>query len=89
MKKALFQRKLNYISLFSSAGVGCFGFKQEDFDCVLTNENIERRLEVQKNNHKCKYNTGYIFGSAENKEIQKEIFNEINNFKKSGRYPKN
>ena len=35
---------LTYISLFSSAGVGCYGFKQEGFECIATNEFIKRRL---------------------------------------------
>lgn len=43
---------LNYISLFSSAGVGCYGFKQEKFNCVAISELIERRLDVQKVNEK-------------------------------------
>lgn len=42
--------KLTYISLFSSAGVGCFGFKQNGFECIATNELIERRLNIQKIN---------------------------------------
>ena len=46
--------KLTYISLFSSAGVGCYGFKQEKFQCIATNELISRRLQVQKDNNKCK-----------------------------------
>ena len=33
-----------YISLFSSAGVGCYGFKQERFHCLATVELLERRL---------------------------------------------
>jgi len=41
-------KKYTYISLFSSAGVGCYGFKMENFECVATNELIERRLNVQK-----------------------------------------
>ena len=45
--------KLTYISLFSSAGVGCYGFKMEGFDCVATNELLPKRLEVQKCNNKC------------------------------------
>ena len=52
--------KYTYISLFSSAGIGCYGFKMEDFECVATNELIERRLNVQRVNHKCKYDSGYI-----------------------------
>jgi DNA (cytosine-5)-methyltransferase 1 len=55
-------KKYTYISLFSSAGVGCYGFKMENFECVATNELIERRLNVQKANHKCKYDSGYICG---------------------------
>ena len=43
-----------YISLFSSAGIGCYGFKLENFDCVATNELIARRLEIQKYNNKCR-----------------------------------
>ena len=27
-----------YISLFSSAGIGCYGFKQENFYCIATVE---------------------------------------------------
>lgn len=37
-----------YISLFSSAGIGCYGFKLEGFECIATNELITRRLEIQK-----------------------------------------
>ena len=54
--------KYTYISLFSSAGIGCYGFKMEDFECIATNELIERRLNVQKFNKKCKYDSGYICG---------------------------
>lgn len=39
--------KPTYISLFSSAGIGCYGFKLEGFDCIATNELIARRLEIQ------------------------------------------
>ena len=53
---------MTYISLFSSAGIGCYGFKQAGFDCVATNELIERRLEIQKFNNKCRYDSGYICG---------------------------
>ena len=27
-----------YVSLFSSAGIGCYGFKQAGFECIATNE---------------------------------------------------
>lgn len=53
-------KNLTYISLFSSAGVGCYGFKMEGFECVATNELLPKRLEVQKCNSKCRYDSGYI-----------------------------
>lgn len=68
---------LTYISLFSSAGVGCYGFFLEGFQCVATNELVERRLAVQRSNNKCKYNSGYILGDIANATIQKRLFNEI------------
>lgn len=74
--------KLTYISLFSSAGVGCYGFKQEKFDCVATNELIARRLQVQKDNNKCKYESGYICGDILKKETKDRIYDEIAFWKK-------
>lgn len=72
---------MNYISLFSSAGVGCFGFKEEGFDGIATSELIERRLNVQKINNKCKYDEGYILGDITQDEIKQQLFDAINNFK--------
>ena len=69
--------KLTYISLFSSAGVGCFGFQLEKFDCIATNEIIERRLAVQRFNKKCKYDTGYVSGDITATETQQAILDEI------------
>ena len=69
--------KLNYISLFSGAGIGCFGFKQNKFDCIATNEYIEKRLEIQRFNQKCKYESGYISGDITKPHIKQKIFNEI------------
>ena len=66
-----------YISLFSGAGIGCYGFKLEDFECVATNEVVERRLNIQKANDKCKYETGYILGDITSEETKKKLFDEI------------
>lgn len=30
------------------------------FECIATNELIERRLNVQKYNNKCRFESGYI-----------------------------
>ena len=72
-----------YVSLFSSAGVGCFGFKEEKFDCVLTNELVERRMEVQKCNAKCSDPRSYLCGNINDPEIQKYALNYINEYKKN------
>lgn len=76
---------LTYISLFSSAGVGCYGFKMEGFQCVATNELIERRLAVQKANRKCKYDSGYILGDITEPIIKQHLFDEIAMWKKKER----
>jgi DNA (cytosine-5)-methyltransferase 1 len=70
-------KRLTYISLFSCAGIGCYGFKQENFNCVATVELIERRLNVQKYNHKCLYESGYICGDMTLQETQDRVFREI------------
>jgi DNA (cytosine-5)-methyltransferase 1 len=66
-----------YISLFSSAGVGCYGFKMAGYDCIATNELIEKCLDVQRYNKKCKYQSGYIQGDILKPETKLLIFNEI------------
>ena len=73
--------KLTYISLFSSAGVGCFGFSQEKFECIATNELIQRRMQVQKYNNKCKYESGYICGDILTIEVKDKIYGEIDLWK--------
>ncbi|MCM1158035.1 MAG: DNA cytosine methyltransferase [Bacteroidales bacterium] len=74
--------KPTYISLFSSAGVGCYGFKLEGFDCVATNELITRRLEIQKFNQKCKYESGYICGDITKDDTKKALYDQIAFWKK-------
>ena len=73
-----------YISLFSSAGVGCYGFKMEGFECIATNEIIERRLEVQKANNKCKFGSGYIAGDISTKEVKQRVYDEVDKWEKLG-----
>lgn len=75
---------LTYISLFSLAGVGCYGFKQEGFEYVVTNEIIDRRLKIQKINKKCKFDSGYISGGIQKQETKDKISNEIKKWKKLG-----
>ena len=70
-----------YISLFSSAGVGCYGFKMKGFECIASNELLKARLDVQRVNHKCKYDSGYICGDATSPDTHKKILDEISFWK--------
>jgi DNA (cytosine-5)-methyltransferase 1 len=71
------KKPLTYISLFSSAGIGCYGFKLEDFYCVATVEILEKRLNIQRHNRKCVYDSAYISDDI-TKEISKnKIRNEL------------
>lgn len=74
-------RPLTYISLFSSAGVGCYGFKQAGFQCIATNEIVPRRLDVQKFNNKCKYDSGYICGDITDESVKASIYEQIDLWK--------
>lgn len=80
----MIKNKPTYISLFSSAGVGCYGFKMEEFDCIATNEIIERRLNIQKINNKCRFETGYISGDIKLVDTKEKIYNEIRRWRRLG-----
>lgn len=73
---------ITYVSLFSGAGVGCYGFKQEGFECIATNEIIGRRLNVQKHNGKCKYKSGYISDDITKKKTKDKICKELEFWRK-------
>ena len=73
-------KPLTYISLFSSAGVGCYGFKQNGYECIATNEILTKRLKIQAFNNKCKYESGYLDGDISTKEIKNKLFAEIKKF---------
>lgn len=80
-KKNKSKKNRTYISLFSSAGVGCYGFKEQNFECIATSELIESRINIQKYNNKCKYSSGYICGDITTNEIKDKIFKEIDKWK--------
>ncbi|UUD34848.1 DNA cytosine methyltransferase [Mycoplasmopsis caviae] len=80
----MINNKPTYISLFSSAGVGCYGFKQEQFECVATNEVLSKRLNIQRLNKKCKYESGYIVGDIKRQETKDLIYQEIKKWSKIG-----
>ncbi|KAB7887776.1 DNA cytosine methyltransferase [Poseidonibacter ostreae] len=72
-------KALTYISLFSSAGIGCYGFKQQGFKCIATNEYLEKRIKIQQYNNKCEFDSGYIQGDLSTQEIQDRIYKELDN----------
>jgi DNA (cytosine-5)-methyltransferase 1 len=77
-------KTLTYISLFSCAGVGCYGFKKAGFECIATNELIERRLKVQTFNNKCMFDSGYICEDITKESTKQLIFDEIKRWEKLG-----
>ncbi|MBU2633252.1 DNA (cytosine-5-)-methyltransferase [Patescibacteria group bacterium] len=83
MQSELKKNPLTYISLFSSAGVGCYSFKLEDFECIASVEIIKRRLNIQKHNDKCRYESGYIADDITKKETQQKIKDEISFWNKN------
>lgn len=77
-------RSLTYVSLFSAAGVGCHGFKMAGFECIATNELIARRLDVQRANGKCRFDSGYIVGDATSSEVKEKVYDEVARWKRLG-----
>jgi DNA (cytosine-5)-methyltransferase 1 len=75
------ENKLNYISLFSAAGIGCYGFKSELFECLSTCELLEKRIKFQKFNKICKKPEQYICGDITDPDIQLKLFQNIGNKK--------
>ncbi|WP_139523940.1 DNA cytosine methyltransferase [Helicobacter pylori] len=78
----LFNQTLTYISLFSGAGVGCYGLLEEGFECVATNEILEKRLNIQRINNKCKLDESYISGDIKKPETKEKILKQIGFYSK-------
>lgn len=73
----------SYISLFSSAGVGCYGFKMEGYYCIATAELLERRLKIQKYNDKCFFDSGYVCGDMTQQETKDKIYSQLDFWKRN------
>ena len=71
---------LTYISLFSSAGVGCYGLKKLGYKCVATVELIPRRIEIQKHNKKCDSPEGYICGDITSSTVKERLYTQISQY---------
>ncbi|WRF26257.1 DNA cytosine methyltransferase [Helicobacter pylori] len=70
------------MSLFSGAGVGCYGLLEEGFECVATNEILEKRLNIQRINRKCKLDESYISGDIKKPETKEKILKQIGFYSK-------
>lgn len=68
---------ITYISLFSGAGIGCYGFKQEGFECVATVEVLQKRLTIQRFNNKCRYDSAYISDDITTNVAKDKIMAEL------------
>ena len=77
-------KTLTYVSLFSSAGVGCYGFHCEGFHCVATNELQARRMDVQRANCKCRFDSGYVVGDVSDADVKAKIYGEVERWAKLG-----
>ena len=75
----------SYVTLFSGAGIGCQAFNDNGFECVLTNELIPKRLDVQKFNHKCQDDEGYVLGDIDDNNVKNTIYRNIEKWKKNHR----
>lgn len=80
MKLQKVKNNLSYVSLFSGAGVGCFGFKMEGFNCISTVEILEKRLKIQRFNNKCLYEDGYISDDIKKPEAIAKLDDLINRY---------
>ncbi len=78
------RKTLTYVSLFSGAGVGCYGFLQERFECIATAELLPRRLAVQRHNHVCRYESGYIVGDIATDIVKERILSEVDAWRGRG-----
>ena len=70
-----------YISLFSSTGIDAMDLKLEGFECIATNELLDKRLNIQKINRKCKFDSGYIAADIKEESTKELIYSEIKKWK--------
>lgn len=76
---------LNYISLFSSAGVGCYGFTLADFNCIATVEILEKRMQIQRYNQICSSEDGYIVGDLEEESTHNRLEQAVSTYFGNGK----
>lgn len=70
----------SYVSLFSSSGVGDYGFYKSGFSLIASNELLERRMNVQRYNALSKDPKTYITGDIQLSKTKEAIYSQINNW---------
>ena len=71
-------KKSVYVSLFSCAGIGCYGFKKAGWECLATCELKESYLDIQRANHKCAQEKRYICGDLSKTETKQALYKVVN-----------
>jgi len=56
----------------------------ENFRCIATNELIAKRMDIQKVNDICEFDSGYIVGDISESKIKEKIYTEIKRWEKIG-----
>lgn len=69
-----------YVSLFSSAGVGDYGFYQAGFKLIASNELLQRRMDVQLANNIAEDRNAYIVGDITKKEVKDKITKQVKKY---------
>ncbi|GAA9048288.1 hypothetical protein Taitung233_02350 [Helicobacter pylori] len=54
-----------------------YGLLEKGFECVATNEILEKRLNIQRINRKCKLDESYISGDIKKLETKEKILKQI------------
>ena len=70
--------KNTYVSLFSCAGIGCYGFMQAGWECLATCELKPSYMAIQKANDKCASSSRYICGDISERDTKDRIFTVVN-----------
>ncbi|MGO1538266.1 MAG: DNA cytosine methyltransferase [Leucobacter sp.] len=70
--------------MFSSAGLGCYGFSSTGFQCVATAELLPRRLAVQTANGLGWRESSYVLGDLSTAETKQRVFKEVSDWKDGG-----
>nr|WP_241888818.1 DNA cytosine methyltransferase [Helicobacter pylori] len=62
--------------------MGRYGLLEEGFEYVATNEILEKRLNIQRINRKCKLDESYISGNIKKPETKEKILKQIGFYSK-------